>query len=121
MSHMEIIGHLDLCGPTLIEGWLFCPNEERADICLQIYVGDRLLGDCEVNRFREDLRDAGFGDGCCGFAFSLPDDLGSADFHATRLRVLGTVLHLLPDEFTNFADNPDIVVRHDPEPAMDWH
>ena len=100
---MKISGHVDLCGPELIEGWLHCDAWEDEPIKLQVFVGGALLGECVVDRFRNDLQDAGYGDGRCGFSFFVPEGFAAANFAETRLRLVGTPVFLLPDEFSNVA------------------
>jgi hypothetical protein len=100
---MKISGHVDLCGPDLIEGWLYSDIWDDTSIKLQVYVGADLLGECTVDRFRADLQEAGFGDGRCGFSFVVPPDISSLDFTATRLRFVDSPVYLLPDDHTVFA------------------
>jgi len=107
---MKISGHVDLCGPELIEGWLYCDAWEGEPIKLQVFVGPDLLGECDVDRFRNDLQEAGFGDGRCGFSFAVPERLASVDFAETKLRLLETPVFLLPDEFSNIAKQADASV-----------
>jgi hypothetical protein len=106
---MNISGHVDLCGPDLIEGWLYCDVWDDTSIKLQVYVGDALLGECIVDRFRADLQQAGFGDGRCGFSFPVPTELGPFDFTRTRLRFVGSPVYLLPDDHTAFTPTPGLV------------
>jgi hypothetical protein len=103
---MKISGHVDLCGPELIEGWLYCDAWEGEPIKLQVFIGDALLGECEADRFRNDLQEAGFGDGRCGFSFMVPEGGVSFNFAETRLRLLETPVFLLPDEFSNVSNQP---------------
>jgi hypothetical protein len=98
---MKISGHLDLCGSDLIEGWLYCDSWEDG-LTLQIFVADRLIGECVANAFRQDLQEAGYGDGHCGFSFKIPPEVQIQDVEETRLRLVGTPVYLLPDNFTVF-------------------
>ena len=108
---MNMLGHLDLCGYPLIEGWLYCDAAQDEPIRLQIYVGATLIGECVTNRFRKDLQEAGFGTGRCGFSFTVPREHGSADFAQTRLRFADAPVFLMPDESTVIAQ------RNVPEPG----
>jgi hypothetical protein len=101
---MPISGHLDLCTASLIEGWLYCEHWNDNPMLLQVYAGDQLIGECVANNFREDLLQAGFGDGRCGFAFQIPEGLKITNLLQTRLRLVGTPVYLLPDEFTTFKE-----------------
>lgn len=102
---MEIAGHLDLCGPTLIEGWLYLEAWQDKPIGLQVYVGNQLIGECATGRFRKDLQDAGYGDGKCGFSFAVPPEFGLTTFVDTKLRLLGSPLYLLPSDHSVIANS----------------
>ena len=102
---MKISGHVDLCGPDLIEGWLYCGFWDNEPIRLQVFVDDQLLGECGADRFRSDLQEAGFGDGRCGFSFLVPSATGEKRFRTTKLRLVDTPVFLLPDEFTTIRDS----------------
>lgn len=100
---MKMFGHLDLCSPTLIEGWLYSDDSHSEPIRLQVYVGDLLLGEVVADLFRQDLQDAGYGSGHCGFSFPVPPDLELSGLASTRLRLVNTPVYLLPTEATNFT------------------
>jgi hypothetical protein len=110
---MRISGHLDLCGDTLIEGWLYCEAWDNEPILLQVYIGDKLVGECVANGYREDLQRAGYGDGRCGFSFQIPAELEITEFSETRLRLVDTPVYMLPDEFTALSGSrsPDLGSR----------
>ncbi len=97
---MILSGHLDLCSPELIEGWLYTNATPASRITLQVYVGDTLLGECVADRQRFDLQEAGYGDGRCGFSFQVPDAFRGLAFAETRLRLLDAPVFLLPSDTT---------------------
>jgi hypothetical protein len=100
---MKISGQLDLCGPTLIEGWIYWEAFRDEPVRMQVFVGDKLIGEAIVDQFRADLRDAGYGDGHCGFSFRVPDHLQKLRFAATRMRLGDSSIYLLPNEYTSIA------------------
>ncbi|MCW3473866.1 hypothetical protein [Limobrevibacterium gyesilva] len=100
---MDVTGHLDLCGPELVEGWIFWHREPARKLELQVFMDNQLVGACMADLFRQDLRDAGLGDGHCAFSFRIPEGTTIRDFGSTRLRLTGSVLYLLPDNHTTFA------------------
>jgi hypothetical protein len=102
---MKISGHIDLCGPKLIEGWLHCDVADDEPIQLQVYVGDRLIGECTANIFRLDLQEAGYGNGRCGFSFAVPENFAIKQFSETRLRLIDSPVYVLPDEATVVASH----------------
>ena len=113
---MKISGHLDLCGFPLIEGWLYCGAWQDEPIRLQVYVGKRLIGECVSDRFRKDLQDAGYGNGYCGFSFTVPAELAITDYTETRLRLVDSAVYMLPDEFTAFSDAEEAAVPAEAPP-----
>jgi hypothetical protein len=107
---MKLSGHLDLCGPFLIEGWLYSGSWSDEKIRLQVYVCEELIGECVADLFRADLRDAGLGDGNCGFSLTVPEHPVPLDFTKTRLRLLDAPVFLLPDQATTIV-LPEVVAE----------
>ncbi|MEO6842281.1 MAG: tail fiber protein [Bradyrhizobium sp.] len=68
-------GYIDLASPRCIAGWAQNIDYPEAPVCLDIYVGSRLIGQALANGYREDLRRAGLGSGRHGFAFTPPAEL----------------------------------------------
>ncbi len=112
-ADMDVTGHLDLCGPALVEGWVYWSHEPGRKMKLQVFIDDVLLGECVADRLRPDLRDAGMGDGHCAFSFAIPPQARIEDFTSVKLRVAGSVLYLLPDGFTSFPGALKSVARVD--------
>jgi hypothetical protein len=65
-------GHVDLVSPECIAGWAQNMDHPEAPVCLDIYVGNRLIGRTLSNRYRKDLEQAGLGSGNHGFEFRPP-------------------------------------------------
>ena len=65
-------GHVDRITPRLLEGWAQNVDHPEAPVCLDIYVGGRLIGQVLADRYRDDLERAGIGSGCHSFAFAAP-------------------------------------------------
>lgn len=97
---LSLVGHVDLCSRTLIEGWIVWVHFPSVKVRMQVFVGDKLVGECVADRPREDLREAGHGDGTCAFSYHIPAEHPIEDVKSLRLRVLGSSVFLLPDEFT---------------------
>ena len=68
-------GYVDRIGPDAIEGWVQNVEHPEAPVCLDIYVGDRMIGQTLANRYREDLEQAGLGSGRHSFEFTPPAGL----------------------------------------------
>ncbi len=95
-----LLGFVDQVGAKHITGWAQSADHPEAPVCLDIYVGGRLIGQACANRYREDLERAGVCSGCHSFDFALPAGLlrpdtievrrsldGAALMRAARLRV----------------------------------
>jgi hypothetical protein len=78
-------GYVDLVRPELISGWAQNPEHPEAPVCLDIFVGDRLIGRALANRYREDLARAGLGSGRHSFEFTPPAGLAFTP-HTLKVR-----------------------------------
>ena len=68
-------GFIDRVTPDVIEGWAQNVDHPEAPVCLDIFAGDRLIGQILADCYREDLKQAGIGSGHHGFEFVLPAEL----------------------------------------------
>ncbi|MGB7099542.1 MAG: Hint domain-containing protein, partial [Xanthobacteraceae bacterium] len=68
-------GHVDLVSTACITGWAQNLEHPEAPVCLNVFVGGRLIGEVLANRYREDLKQAGVGSGHHSFAFVPPAGL----------------------------------------------
>jgi hypothetical protein len=87
-----------------VEGWIYSAQQPTGKIRLQVFLDGILQGECVADQPRADLREAGMGDGRCAFSFTIPSKSKVVDFSSARLRVAGSVLYLLPDEYTTFPE-----------------
>jgi hypothetical protein len=71
-------GHVDDVSASRIAGWAQAIDHREAPVCLDIYAGERLIGQVLANHYREDLRKAGLGSGCHAFEFTPPAGLSLA-------------------------------------------
>jgi hypothetical protein len=74
---------LDKADTIEIVGWVFDPTNSRDHLEVQIREGDKVVATVKADEFRQDVRDAGIGDGHCGFHFdiaTLAVDQSSANF-----------------------------------------
>ena len=80
-----IEGRLDEAGPEQLWGWVWSPERPGAVASVSVIArGGVLVGRVSATSFRGDLQSAGKRDGCCAFAFALPEQGGP-------FRVLATV------------------------------
>lgn len=89
-----IRGAIDNVQPTEISGWLYSKTQVLRDHVVLAFVGARCIGSGKVDVFRKDLKDAGLGDGYCGFHFALHPVAGE-ELAAVVIRLQGSDLSLL--------------------------
>lgn len=82
---LALRGFIDEVSPHRIAGWAQNVAHPEAPVCLDIYAGDRLIGQVLANRYREDLKDAGLGSGRHSFEFTPPAGPALAR-HAVEVR-----------------------------------
>ncbi|MEO6843358.1 MAG: Hint domain-containing protein [Bradyrhizobium sp.] len=86
-------GFVDRVTPDVIEGWAQNTDHPEAPVCLDIYAGDRLIGQVLANRYRADLERAGLGCGRHSFSFTPPSGLAlNASTVAARRSLDGAIL-----------------------------
>jgi autotransporter-associated beta strand protein len=71
-------GHVDRVSARAIEGWAQDADHPEVPVCLDIFIGGKMIGQALANRYREDLRDAGLGSGRHAFEFTPPAGLAFA-------------------------------------------
>jgi len=89
-----IRGAIDSVKPTEVSGWLYCSTVALRDQVVLAFIGGRCIGSGKVEVFRKDLKDAGLGDGYCGFHFALHPVSGE-QLGAVTVRLQGSDLSLL--------------------------
>jgi hypothetical protein len=65
-------GHVDEVTASTVKGWAQNADQPEAPVCIDIYMGGRLIGQALANRYREDLAKAGLGSGRHAFVFRTP-------------------------------------------------
>ncbi|MEO6842134.1 MAG: Hint domain-containing protein [Bradyrhizobium sp.] len=81
----EMRGYVDRINSECIAGWAQNVDHPEAQVCLDIFVGGRLIGQTLANRYREDLARPDIGSGHHGFEFRLPVGLSLVP-EAVRVR-----------------------------------
>jgi hypothetical protein len=71
-------GAIDLIHPERVGGWMYSESASVCGATVLAFVDDRCVGSGQIELFRQDLADAGLGDGYLGFSFPItppsPDD-----------------------------------------------
>lgn len=70
----EINGSVDYLSPNEIRGWIHIPNSNKA-LTASLLKEDINLGSFQCDQLREDVKEAGFGNGFSGFTFSTDTPL----------------------------------------------
>lgn len=67
-----LTGEVEMAGPDVCSGWAFCAQAPEQPVTLLVMAGGEILARVVANIYRADLRAAGMGKGCYGFAVALP-------------------------------------------------
>ena len=71
----KLRGCVERVSENCIAGWAQDVDHPDAPVCLDIYADGRPIAQVLANRYRADLKQAGFGRGRHGFEFTLPAGL----------------------------------------------
>jgi hypothetical protein len=83
-------GFHDVADCQAIAGWAWDSNQPNTSISVDIYDGTTLIATVPANIFRQDLANAGIGNGVHGFAFATPASLKDGQSHSIRVKFSGT-------------------------------
>jgi hypothetical protein len=73
-----------------ISGWIWDKNDIDAKIHIELWDGDQFVMTVPANQFRDDLADAGYGNGRHAFNIPTPPQLKDHRTHVIHLRVART-------------------------------
>jgi hypothetical protein len=76
-------GFVDRVGAGVISGWAQDEAAPEAPVCLDVFADGRRIGRVLANAYRADLRAAGMGSGCHGFALAAPLFAGRVEVRRT--------------------------------------
>ncbi len=77
-----------------IYGWAWNRQQPDSPVNVDIYDGDTLLATVKADRLRQDLLNAGVGNGYHGFSYSVPASLKDQQAHSVSVRLSGTEVKL---------------------------
>ena len=77
-----------------VKGWIWDPQQPQRRIDLELLDGDTVLATVSASEYREDLEQAGIGDGRHGFSFSFSETLLPYARHVLHLRQVGSTSEL---------------------------
>jgi len=73
-----------------ISGWVWDKYKPNAQVNVDLWDGEQYLMTFPANQFRQDLVDAGYGDGRHGFRILTPPVFKDGHSHTIHLRIAGT-------------------------------
>lgn len=94
---------IDLVSLDIIYGWAYDPADPKRRVELELLMDDQVVCRVAADRFRQDLLDAGIGDGCAGFVIRPPRAFMAGVAARVRLRDAATGLDL-PEASTLLVD-----------------
>jgi hypothetical protein len=87
-------GSLDKVEVGSVGGWAWDGSRPQTPIQVEIYDGKTLLATISASEFREDLKNAGKGDGKHAFNYALADTLRDGQSHTISVRFAGSPIEL---------------------------
>jgi membrane protein involved in D-alanine export len=70
-----------------ISGWVWDTHRPNSSVTVEIWDGEQLLGTISADQFRQNLADAGYGNGRHAFRLPTPPNIKDRHSHLIRLRV----------------------------------
>ncbi len=70
-----------------ISGWVWDKYKPKAPVLVELWDGDHFLTNISADQFRQDLLDAGYGNGRHAFRLPTPPQIKDGQSHSIRLRV----------------------------------
>lgn len=64
-------GAIEYIGEDVVSGWVYAAGTKLRGRTLLAFVGEECVGSGQVDLLRQDLKEAGLGDGFCGFSFGI--------------------------------------------------
>jgi hypothetical protein len=81
-----LVGNLDACGPTCINGWLHDTANPNRALRIEIRVDGKVVARTTADLFRSDLLEQGIGNGLSGFQVAMPEILFDGSEHMVEAR-----------------------------------
>src|SRR6185369_16584691 len=105
---------MDFAGCTLVAGWARSVSQPDIPVQVDIIVDGKLLTAVKADQLRQDLRDAGKGEGCCAFSYPLGPRWRDGKTHTVEARITGTEFSLtpIPREIIGPNDISEPMPRH---------
>lgn len=89
-SARRFVGYIDLLDQHGVAGWAANTETPTAPLTVDVYIDDHLQATLTADLFRQDLKDAGYGDGRKGFMLALPPGQSCPPGRVAKLVVAGS-------------------------------
>jgi SAM-dependent methyltransferase len=86
----RFVGYIDLLDQHTVAGWAADTTTPTAPLTVEVYFDDRLQATLSADLFRQDVKDAGYGDGRKGFMLALPPGESFPPGRMAKLVVAGS-------------------------------
>ncbi|MFC5409890.1 putative Ig domain-containing protein [Larkinella bovis] len=83
-------GYLDVVECGSIQGWVWNRDKPNTVVSVEFLDGSSVVGSVEANIYRDDLKNAGKGNGIHGYSFPVPAGLKDGKAHSISGRVVGS-------------------------------
>lgn len=115
-------GYHEVADCNQISGWAWDSQQPNTPISVDIYADGNLLATVLADQFRQDLLNAGIGNGAHVFSLATPANLKDGQQHEIRVRYAGTSIDLstTPKSITCSAPTPTPTPTPTPVPTPDY-
>jgi hypothetical protein len=87
-------GYHDVGNCSAVAGWAWDSNQPTTPVSVDIYVDGTLVSTTQAATFRQDLLNAGIGDGNHGFSIATPGAAINGQAHTITVKYAGTQTNL---------------------------
>ena len=87
-------GYHDVGNCSVVAGWAWDSNQPTTPVSVDIYIDGTLAGTVQAATFRQDLLNAGIGDGNHGFSITTPGAAINGQAHTITVKYAGTQTNL---------------------------
>ncbi len=110
-------GNFDAVNCQTISGWAWDKNQPNIPVNVDIYVDGKWVATITANQFRQDLLNAGIGNGYHGFSYAIPESFKDGKPHSLSVTYWGTVTDL-GNSPRPFMISPAPVIIDEPDDAQ---
>ena len=94
MTKASLNGYVDCATETVVSGWAWDSRKPNDPVVVEISRNEEPIATITADRFRQDLLEAQFGNGCHAFEIELPPDALRSDSRVFSARISGSEFEL---------------------------